>query len=338
MILVTGATGLLGSRLIYDLVTQGRKVRALKRSTSDLSLLKKYFSVNPGLFDQIEWRDGNVLDVYSLLEAMEGVEQVYHCAGYVSLNPADRKKMMKVNIDGTANVVNMSLEAEVQKLCYVSSIAALGRSVTNTIINEETKWETSGNNSVYAESKYYAEREVWRGIAEGLNAVIVNPSVIIGPAGNWKRSSASVFAVAWRGLRFYTEGVNGFVDVRDVSAAMMKLMEGDNKNQNYIVSSENFSYKDLFSEITRCFGLPEPSVKATIWMGELVWRLETLRSRLTGSRPLITRDSVRTAREKYFYSNDKIRTTLGINFIPIRQSIRDVCDVFLKEKQGHLQV
>ena len=323
----------MGSRLLLDLVRADKKVRALKRESSNLSLIKAVFEAekHSSYFDRIEWFSGDVLDSFSLEEAMMDVNQVYHCAGMVSFLPKEEKRMMKINAEGTAHVVNAAVEKGIRKLCFVSSIAALGRGDNNELIAEDKPWKNSYENSAYAVSKYSAEREVWRGIAEGLNAVIVNPSVILGP-GNGENSSSAIFGKVWKGLKFYTEGVDGFVDVRDVAKAMTMLMDSDISNERFIVSSENCSYKNLVFEIARCFGKPLPGIKANRWMGELVWRAEALRSILTGSKPFLTKQIVETSMGKYFYSNEKIKARLGMEFIPVQKSIEDTCSFFLKNQ------
>ncbi|MCU0370166.1 MAG: NAD-dependent epimerase/dehydratase family protein, partial [Bacteroidales bacterium] len=235
MIFITGATGLVGSHLTFELVRSGQPVRALKRPSSDMGMLEKVFrlySDNPeNLLSTIEWVEGDILDIFSLEEAMEGADTAYHCAALVSFLPKDRKKLIKINTEGTANVVNAALEKKLRKLCHVSSIAALGRPENLTdVIDEDLVWKTSRNNSVYAVSKYGAEREVWRGTAEGLDAVIVNPSIILGVAGN-SQGSSRLFNTVWQGLKVYPPGKNGFVDVRDVARAMILLMNGDFRNE-----------------------------------------------------------------------------------------------------------
>jgi len=333
-ILVTGGTGLVGSHLLFNLVSGGSKVRALKRESSNLELVKKVFSYYSDEADVplslIEWVDGDVTDIYSLYDAMENIEQVYHTAAMVSFNPSDRKIMTKINVEGTANVVNAGLNKKIKKLCHVSSIATLGRTDNEELINEETHWKNSKNNSLYSVSKYGAEREVWRGIIEGLPAVIVNPSVIIGP-GNWNKGSSRLFKQVWDGLKYFTEGVNGYVDVRDVAKSMILLMESDITNSRFIVSSENIDYLKLFSLIADGLVKNKPSVKANSILSRLIWRMEKLRSSFTGKNPLITKETARTAFQKYYYSNEKIKKMLGFEFIPMGVSIKETCRLFLKD-------
>ena len=332
MILVTGGTGLLGSYLVHDLISSGKKVRAIKRITSDTSSIEKLFRDTPL---SIEWVDGDVLDIFSLQEAMKDVTHVYHCAAVVCFNPSAFDDMMKINVEGTANVVNAALDTGVKKLCYVSSIAAIGRAKNGEAITEDTEWEPSGNNSVYAISKYAAECEVWRAIAEGLDAVIVNPSVIIAARG----ISGKMFEQVQKGLKFYTEGVNGFVDVRDVAKAMLRLMDSEIKNERFILNAENCSYRNVFAEIADNMGKPRGTMKANPFLAEIAWRVEALRSLLTGSKPLITKETARTANKKYFYSSEKIKKATAMEFIPVKQSVKYACEVFLKNmKMGRSEI
>jgi dihydroflavonol-4-reductase len=299
MVLVTGGTGLVGGHLIAMLLIEGQQVRALKRAGSNMQLAETILgkSFNSPL---LQWIEGDVLDVYSLTEAMQHVTHVYHAAAVISFQPADVASMMKINVEGTANVVNAALSCGIKKLCYVSSIAAIGRALPGETVTEKTTWKASANNSNYAISKYGAEREVWRGTIEGLDAVIVNPSVIIGP-GDWNSGSSKMFKKAYEGLKFYTDGINGFVDVRDVCRSMILLMNSTIKNERFIVSSDNVSFRAF----------------------------EALRSFFTGSRPLITKETARSASQCYFYSSEKIIRETGFSFISIPESIKETCAVFI---------
>ena len=329
MVLVTGGTGLVGSHLLFSLVKKGEKVRALKRNSSDIKNVGKVFSYysidHQQLASQIEWVDGDILDVCSLTEAMENVAVVYHCAAIISFDPKDNELMMKTNVTGTANIVNAALEKKVKKLCYVSSVAALGE--VRTEINETVFWKSSPKNSNYSISKYAAEREVWRGIEEGLNAVIVNPSVIIG-GGDWDKSSSRMIRRAYKKISFYAEGVTGFVDVHDLTAIMIQLTEGNINKERFIVSSENLSYKDFFSVANACFGNKPPTIKVGKLLYEMAWRTANIKSYVTGKQTSITKEIARTACQKNYYSNKKIKDTLGFEFIPVKKSIEDTCRLF----------
>lgn len=334
MILVTGGTGLLGAHLLHDLVRSGKKVRALKREGSSLENVKNtfhYYSDNAdGLFSTVEWKNGDVLDIFSLTESMEGVTEVYHCAAKVSFNPKDQAEMLKINIEGTANVINACLERGINKVCHVSSVAALGRPEDNSSTTEETFWKSSPLNSMYSISKYAAEREAWRGVQEGLNVIIVNPSIIVGP-GNWNNGSSNMIKSSHKGMRFYTEGLSGFIDVRDVVRSMIELMESEIKNEGFILSSENSSYKRFFELSHDNFKKKRPFLKATKLLGEIAWRMENLRSWVLGSNPLLTKETARAAHAKNHFSSIKIKTILKKEFISLEQSVKDTCDLYLKD-------
>jgi len=333
MILVTGGTGLVGSHLLYDLVKSGVPVRALKRSGSDVQGVLRtfaYYNSSPeALFKQIEWIDGDIQDMASLEDAMKGVSEVYHCAAIVSFNPRDREEMLRVNVEGTANVVNACLYQGIRKLCHVSSIASLGRNSSTDLVTEETHWKTSPKNSWYAISKYGAEREVWRGAEEGLNVVVVNPSVILGP-GNWNKGSLTLFRLAAKGLKYYTGGVTGYVDVRDVSGAMIKLMGSDIRGERYILNSENITFQSLFDQLHAEFGKPKAWIRVYPFLAEIGWRVEKWRSSLLGKEPVITKETSRAANYSYAFSAEKIKQALNYRFIPLETTLKEVCALYKK--------
>lgn len=326
MILVTGGTGLVGSYLLYELTRKGHKVKALLRPGNKpyetCRLFNCFSAGNEQLIEQVEWVEGDVLDPFSLQQAMNGVDYVYHCAALVSFNPAELKRMLAVNIEGTANVVNACLENGIKKLCHVSSIASLGQTEKGEDIDENAKWKTSRANSGYAISKYGGEREVWRGIEEGLNAVIINPSVIIG-AGCHPKATNSLFHGIKNFIPFYTSGVNGYIDVRDVVSAMILLMESEISGERFVLNSENLSLKELFTLVADILGKPHPriSINGTL-MSSIAW-LDEMRSRLTRSRPLLTRENVRASMSKSFYSAEKFSSAFTFSFIPIKESLRE---------------
>jgi len=333
MILLTGSTGLLGSRLLFDLVSKGYKVRAMRREKSRMNCVDYYFSSHPELLQKVEWVNGDVTDIFSLEAALENVTQVYHCAARVSFQPSDRDIMHNVNVEGTANVVNACLDKKITKLCFVSSIAALGRTGTESTIDETASWKTSKLNSFYAVSKYGAEREVWRGIAEGLNAVIVNPGVIIGP-GNWKTDSSMLFRQVAKGLKFYTAGVTGFVDVKDVSLAMIALMESTVMNERFVLVGENKPFRDVMDRIADKLGKSRPGIYAGPLLSSFAWKVEFLKWKFTGSKPVITKETARSAAGKFYYSGEKIKKMLAFNFTPIENTIDQVAEVFLADQKA----
>ncbi len=334
MILLTGGTGLVGSHLLYELTIEGKKVRALKRKGSRIDIAEKIFEwYNPeryqDQFKLIEWVDGDLSDIFSLRDALQGVKHVYHCAAVVSFVPSERPKMLKINIDGTANLVNACLMENVEKLCHCSSISALGRPDRGTWVDESLIWKTSRKNSYYSISKFGAEREVWRGSEEGLKVVIVNPSVIIGP-GDPYRSSARLFTTVKDGLRFYSSGSTGFVDARDVAKAMQVLTESDINDERYILNSENISYKELFEIFARHAKVKPPFFRAGRTLSEIAWRLEKLRSLVTGSNPLITKETARSANSRYQFSNEKISSELGRKFYTVEEAAENTGGFFEK--------
>jgi dihydroflavonol-4-reductase len=334
MIFLTGGTGLVGSHLLYDLTNSGEKVRALRRAGSNHEILSKIFEWydpqnHEQLLSRIEWVDGDLSDIHSLQDALKGVKQVYHCAAMVSFVPSERPFMLKVNIEGTANLINASLLEGMEKFCHCSSIAAVGRPDKGIWVDESLIWKTSRKNSYYSISKFGAEREVWRGSEEGLNVVIVNPSVIIGP-GDPHRSSARLFTTVKNGLRFYSSGVTGFVDVRDVATSMKLLMEADIVNERYIVNSENISYKELFNIIARNAGVRPPFFKAGKLLSEVAWRMELVRSLITGSNPLITKETAKSANSNFRFSNEKIKNDLGMSFYSIEEAAQNTAGFFQK--------
>jgi dihydroflavonol-4-reductase len=333
MILVTGGTGLLGSHLLYELARMGRKIRAIKRNTSDTSMVRRvfaYYCANPDeLLKNIEWFDADLIDFGAIDDAFDGIREVYHVGAVVSFYPKDHKSMLKVNIEGTANLVNFAIEKGVQKFCYVSSVATLGRGGNGIPTNEEDFWVPSRRNTIYSISKYGAEREVWRGMEEGLNAVIVNPSFILGP-GFWADNSR-LFRLVWEGLKYCTDIVNGYVDARDVVKAMIQLMDRNIFNERFILSAGSISYTQLFGSMAKYLGKPAPSVRIPDFVTALVWRLETARTFITHSTPFLTKEIAHNMWQNYTYTNEKIRKTLDFEFLPIEQSIREICEIYLKE-------
>jgi len=277
--------------------------------------------------DKIHWIECDILDVVGLSEAMKDVQQIYHVAAMVSFEPKYRKKMHQVNIQGTANIVNLALEYGVKKLVHVSSIAAIGRRKKLKKITEKTKWERSDYNSEYGISKYLAEQEVWRGVAEGLNAAVINPGIILG-AGFWKEGSASFFIKMWKGNKFYGKGTSAFVDVRDVSQLMITMMESEIQGERFIAISENWSYQKIFDTIANSLNKNRPSIGLTPILGGLAWRVEWLRSKLTGSKAIVTKETVNNSFQKWIYDNQKSIDTFNYKYIPIEQTIKETGNAF----------
>lgn len=313
MILVTGATGLVGSQLIQQLIAQQQKIKALYRSTI------------PFEHALIEWVKADILDIVALEEAMQGVKQVYHCAAIVSFNPKQKQTLHKTNIEGTANVVNACLNTNIEKLLFVSSVAALGRIREDKPIDETMNWTEETSNSEYGKSKFLAEMEVWRGIGEGLNAVIVNPTIILGSA-DWEKGSAKIFKTVYNEFPWYTEGTTGFVDVVDVANAMIQLMNSNIAAQRFILSAETTSYKNLFYQIAAAFNKKPPYKKVTPLIAAIVWRLEVLKGKLTGIEPLLTKETAKTAQAKVHFDNSKLKKFLpGFSYTSLQNSIERIC-------------
>jgi dihydroflavonol-4-reductase len=327
MVLVSGATGFLGSYIVCDLLRQNKKVRALKRSSSTLAefeFIAGVKNIAAAQLQNLEWFTADILDLGELETAFVGVDEVIHSAGIVSFLKRDKEMMMQVNMEGTANMVNLALVNGVKKFAYISSIAAIGRSTDTSEINEKSKWEGSNRNTAYAESKYAGEMEVWRGIHEGLNAVIVNPGIIIG-AGDFTKGSGKMFETANHGIRFYTPGISGFVDVRDVSQCILQLMDQNISGERFILVSENYEFKKFYDEAAACFNKPAPKYNTPSWMAAMGYRALALLSMITGKPPLLTKETTQAAYQKYFYDNSKIKSALHFEFIPVKETIRWAC-------------
>lgn len=322
IVFVTGGPGLLGSYLLKALLARGKTVRALYRKQTPEIL-------TPEETARIEWIQGDILDIVLLREAITDVSEVYHCAGIVSFHPARYESMRAINVDGTANVVNAALECGVRKLVHVSSVSALGRKRNHATITEDVKWDDEANLSAYGKTKYLAELEVWRGISEGLEAVIVNPSIILG-VGDWHRGSAAMFKNAWNEFPWYTDGSSGFVDAADVAEAMIRLMESDIQAERFIVSGGNLGYRAVFAAMARGFGKREATRKASPWMGQVVWRLERFKSLFSGQDPLLTRETAETAQMHVSYDCSKLLHALpGFSFRNLEESIAAYCRQYL---------
>jgi nucleoside-diphosphate-sugar epimerase len=319
-ILVTGGAGLVGNELIKQLLAAGEKVKAIYHTTP-LSLSHPNLEIVPC----------DILDVVCLDEIMKGITHVYHSAALVSYDPKDKEKLLKINIEGTANVVNACIDSGVKKLVHVSSVAALGRIRNDEMVNEKMNWTEETSNSIYGKSKYFGEMEVWRGIGEGLKAVMVNPSLILG-GNNWENGSSAIFKNAYNEFKWYTDGVSGFVDVRDVARSMILLMNSEITGERYVLNGENLPYREIFSSIANCFGKKPPYKKVTRLIAELIWRIEKIKTKFSGKKHLLTKETVRTAQAKVYFDNNKILKTLpDFQFTKIKDTIEFTC-ASLKEK------
>ena len=335
--MVSGATGMLGARLVFDLIQKGERVRAIYRNKAKLEQFKTnigYYAANVDeLFHKVEWVEADVLKYSSLFEALKGVTVVCHCAAMVSFYKGDRPLMYETNIEGTRNMVNAALECGVEWFCHVSSIAALGKTDNGEAVNEETSWIPQKKHSGYSISKFHSEMEVWRGINEGLSAVIVNPSIILGP-GDWNNGSPAFFDRIFNSLKFYTSGITGFVGVNDVSKAIIDLCEPEIRQKvvgnRFVLNSENRSYFDVFRQIAQVLKVKAPSIKAGKIMLALAWRAAWIMAKLSGTKPIITCETVQNATEISNYDGTKISRTTGMHYQPINEAINEVGAMYLK--------
>ena len=327
MILVTGGSGLVGKELIKQLLAKGESVAAIYNKT----FLPEF---NSPLLQQFAC---NILDVIRLEEIMQkqNIQQVYHCAAIVTFNPSRKQELFKINIEGTANVVNAALNSGVKKLVHVSSVAALGRIRENETITEKMNWTEETSNSNYGKSKYLAEMEVWRGIAEGLEAVMVNPTMIFGD-GDWNAGSSQIFKSIYNEFPWYSEGVTGFVDVRDVAKALIALMESNISSERFIISAEDRSFKNVFDLIAKAFGKKAPYRKVTHFLAQIVWRLETIKSLFSGKDPLVTKETAKTALATVHFDNSKLKKFLpGFVYIPLEDTIAHTCSALQQKLNNH---
>ena len=323
MVFVTGGTGLLGGYLLRELLKKGEKVKALYRDQYPYLLSGQEI-------EAIEWIRGDIHDTVLLHQVCSEVEEVYHCAGLVSFNPSRKDELMRINVQGTANVVNACISGGVKKLLHVSSVSALGRKRNNATVDENARWSEENNLSGYGKSKYYAELEVWRGISEGLSAVIVNPTIILG-VGNWDDSSAATFKNAYKEFPWYTEGISGFVDAEDVALCMTKLMKSEIREERFIISAENLGYREVFTKMAANFHKKPPKWKVSKAIASIVWRWERLKSLFTGDDPLLTKETAETALMKVYFDNSKLLKYLpGFSFKPLEQSIAESCHEYLR--------
>jgi dihydroflavonol-4-reductase len=328
MILLTGGTGILGSHLLFRLAGEGNRIRAIYRDAQKIERVRRLFTYYApeqadNLWSLIEWIACDVLDVVGLEDAMTGCDEVYHCAAAVSFRRRDFNKMMKINRRGTANIVNLALDLNVRKLAYVSSTSAVGKDPKQAgkPVVEINKWVQSPDTSGYAISKYSAEKEVWRGIEEGLNAVIINPSVILGP-GSWEEGSLTIFRTIADGFKYYTSGSNAFVDVRDVSKALVQLMHSDISAERFLCTGTNIHFKDLFELMALEIGVRSPNRKAGKFLSGLAWRMAWLLSLFTGKRTL-TKETAQSAQTETVYDSSKLVQALDFKFTPIEETVRN---------------
>lgn len=335
MILVTGATGLVGAHLLLKLSEDDSKIRAIYRNSKQIEKTKVLFDQNAKshLFSKIEWTKADILDISSLEIAFQNIEFVYHCAAKISFSPNDEKALRKVNIEGTANIVNFCIDKKVKKLCHVSSIAALGNLAQNeTVITETTEWNPEKLHSDYGISKYGAEMEVWRGFQEGLEIVIVNPGVIFG-TGFWNQGSGKFFTTIKKGISFYTNGSTGYVCVKDVVTIMEKLMKSEISGERFIVISENRTYKNIIYTIADKINAKKPNIEATSWLLNAAWRMDWLLSKIIRTDRKISKHAAQSLLNNDIIDNSKIKQTLNYEFCEIDKCLDEVTIDFKKNQK-----
>jgi len=330
LIAVSGATGFLGAHMVCTLLQNNKQVKAIKRLNSNLNEFNLIFNYRfnaaekEKMMQHLTWVDADILDVPAIYRAISDVNEVYHCAAFVSFFQKDAQKMMEINVKGTANIVNASLYYGVKKFCIVSSVAALGRRKSGEHINENTHWENSILNSNYALSKYKAELEVWRAKEEGLNVCVVNPTVILG-IGNFNKGSANIIKMVSKGIPFYTNGVNGYVDVEDVAQVMFTLMEKNIFGERFIAVSECLANKDLFYLIATALNIKPPYIEITKIRAEIAWRLIAFLRLFMNIKIGLTKETARSSVNKSYYSNAKIKHAINYNFKPVSKTVAECC-------------
>ncbi len=325
MVAVTGANGLLGNQVVRTLLKNGEQVVALKRKNSDISLLSD-------IHDKIEWREADITDEVSLLEGFNGVDAVIHAAASVSFKRSERQKIFDINVIGTKNVVDTCLALNIKRLVHISSIAALGRPTNKNIIDEKNKWTPSPLNSIYAESKYLAELEVFRGQQEGLSTVMINPTVILGPS-DWNKSSSQLFKYVAKQQRFFIDGTLNYVDARDAANIIYQLLKSPIEGERFVVSAGHIEYLDFFKKIGKSLNRRPPSIKINKTILKILAVLEDGRSILTGSTPLITRETARMAGKSFIYDNQKIIDRLNFEFQSIEMTL-EWCSMYYIAKMS----
>ncbi|MEZ4800635.1 MAG: NAD-dependent epimerase/dehydratase family protein [Flavobacteriales bacterium] len=331
MNLVTGASGLLGMHIVAELISKGQPVKALVRPNSDLSFIKSVFNFYgiENELSKVEFVEGDVLDTDSLLAVIQEGDVIYHSAAVVSYHSADRKLMYATNVKGTANVVNAALENKAARVLQISSIAALKRKFDG-LVSEEGDWENNDLNTHYGITKHLSELEIWRGIQEGIDGVILNPGLIIGPA-DFSRSSSSIFSKINEGFSFYPPGGTGFVGVKDVAKLAVLVAEKGKSGDRYVAVSENLSMKELFQDIAHELGVKVPSKEAKPWMLQAARIAEWLKEKFTGKKALVTHETVKNASIRFHYSNQKVKDAFEFEFSPVHDSIVETASFFRKQ-------
>jgi dihydroflavonol-4-reductase len=332
MVLVTGGTGLVGSHLMLHLLTKGASVKAIRRKNSNIQRVKEvflyYHENSEVLFDKIQWIEADINDIPALELAFKEVTLVYHCAALISFDPSDFNSLQKINKKGTENIVNLCIDKNIKKLCYVSSIAAIGKSTTGELVNEENEWNDTYAN-VYASSKHFAEMEVWRGAQEGLSVVIVNPGIILGP-GYWASGSGLLFKTAAKGMRYYFPGGTGFISVGDVVKIMDQLMDSPIKNERFIAVAENLSYKSILETISLGFNRASPKIGLKFWQLEIFWRMDWAMNLISNKKRKLTKKGLESLRYPQKYDNSKVKEALNIEYEQIQSCVSYSCQKYME--------
>ncbi|MFV5698152.1 NAD-dependent epimerase/dehydratase family protein [Flavobacterium sp. ZT3R17] len=326
MILVTGGTGLVGAHVLLHLIESGENVRAIYRNTKSIEKTKNLFNLykKSNLFDAIEWIQADITDIPALENAFEGINYVYHCAALISFDPKDEDLIRKINIEGTANIVNFCVANAIKKLCFVSSIAALGDIAPHEkVITEETEWNPEKPHSDYAISKYGAEMEIWRGQQEGLEVIILNPGVIIGP-GFWEQGSGQLFTKVKKGLSFYTLGSSGFVAVTDVVRIATQLMKSEIHNERFTLIAKNIVFRDILNSIADSLHTKRPTIHAKPLFMKICWRIDWILSNIFMQKRQLTSATAKASYSINEYSNEKVTTILKTEFLDIHQYIKEI--------------
>lgn len=333
MILVTGGTGLVGSHLLLQLIKSGFVVRATYRQNSNLKRVEKIFAYygqkSEALFSKIEWILADLNDIPSLETAFQDITHVYHCAALISFDPKDYDILHKINTRGTANIVNLCLANNVEKLCHVSTIGTIGKSLNGNSATEENEWAEEDTN-VYALTKHAAEMEVWRGSQEGLPVIIVNPGVIVGP-GFWEEGSGNLFTTASKGYSYFPPGGTGFITIGDLIRIMIRLMDSSLVNQRYITVAENISFEIMLGLLTKYMGKPKPTKKLAFWQLYIGRIFDMLFCFFTGRRRRITKNSIKSLKTRGTYDNTKIKKELNFEFEPLEETVQFCCTRFIEE-------
>ncbi len=332
MILVTGGSGFLGAHLLVQLSAFDKKIIASKRVTTNLAYVKKVFELEGAAdrYSLVEWKNIDFFDTYDIEDALTGIDQIYHCASEVSFNPKHHRRMIENNVTITGNLANAALFCGVKKFMHVSSIAALGRSAQEEIIDETRIWKTDPVNSQYGLSKYKSEMEVWRAHEEGLPVIIVNPAVIMGYCP-WNEGTGKMFERVDSGMKYFTDGYTGWVDVKDVAACMIQLMQKEINGERYIISSETMGFKNVFEMIAEELNKPKAQKQANLSLAKWLVVAEKWRCKITGKTPLITKETLRNATLQCNYVNDKIKKEIGFVFKPIVTTVQETARLYKAE-------